>query len=317
MLHDRRHELVGALARAALAGASPSYLTAQAADAIARETGLPRGVVDDALMSTRSHEAAPQDRAFVDSVAYVLALAASERRVNAELAQRSETLRALLETTPDVIVRLDRELRCLYVNPPGERLLGLNEPDWHGQPAQDLQVRDVHRAAFVLTLRNVLRSARERMVELSVPTPHGDREFEIRVVPELNSAGDVDAMLTVWRDVTQQVRAEAERARLYTEIVRGQAELRDLLSRVLDAHAYDLRVTAARAEADRLTGRQREILRLLAAGWSNREIATQLGLQTGTVKNHVATILTKLDVNDRIQAAVRAVDLGLVEPGTS
>jgi len=58
-------------------------------------------------------------------------------------------------------------------------------------------------------------------------------------------------------------------------------------------------------------------LRLLAAGWSNREIATQLGLQTGTVKNHVATILTKLDVNDRIQAAVRAVDLGLVEPGTS
>ena len=82
---------------------------------------------------------------------------------------------------------------------------------------------------------------------------------------------------------------------------------------MLDAHAYDLRVTAAKAEADRLTSRQREILKLLSAGWSNREIAVQLGLKTGTVKNHVASILSKLDVSDRIQAAVRAVELGLVD----
>ena len=64
-------------------------------------------------------------------------------------------------------------------------------------------------------------------------------------------------------------------------------------------------------QAEQLTTRERQILPLLAAGWSNREIAAQLGVKTGTVKNHVAKILEKLDVSDRTQAAVRAVELGL------
>jgi DNA-binding NarL/FixJ family response regulator len=61
-----------------------------------------------------------------------------------------------------------------------------------------------------------------------------------------------------------------------------------------------------------LSPREREILRLLATGASNKEIADRLCLAEGTVKNHVTNVLTKLDVRDRTQAALRARQLGLV-----
>ena len=64
-------------------------------------------------------------------------------------------------------------------------------------------------------------------------------------------------------------------------------------------------------ELSRLSDRERDVLRLIARGASNKEIAAALFLAEGTVKNHVTNILTKLEVNDRTQAALRARELGL------
>jgi DNA-binding NarL/FixJ family response regulator len=61
-----------------------------------------------------------------------------------------------------------------------------------------------------------------------------------------------------------------------------------------------------------LTAREIEVLRLVAAGATNREIAAHLYLSEGTVKNHVSRILTRLGLRDRTQAAVYAKDHGLV-----
>jgi DNA-binding NarL/FixJ family response regulator len=60
-----------------------------------------------------------------------------------------------------------------------------------------------------------------------------------------------------------------------------------------------------------LSPREREILALVSAGASNKEIADRLCLAEGTVKNHITNILVKLDVRDRTQAALRARSLGL------
>lgn len=63
---------------------------------------------------------------------------------------------------------------------------------------------------------------------------------------------------------------------------------------------------------DPLSEREKEILLLVAAGASNREIAMQLVIAEGTVKNHVTNILGKLGVSDRTQAALKARELGFV-----
>ncbi len=61
-----------------------------------------------------------------------------------------------------------------------------------------------------------------------------------------------------------------------------------------------------------LSERELEIVRLLANGESNKEIAVRLYITEGTVKNHVTNVLGKLGVRDRTQAALRARELGLI-----
>ena len=64
---------------------------------------------------------------------------------------------------------------------------------------------------------------------------------------------------------------------------------------------------------DALTERERDVLALVVKGLNNRQIGEQLHLATGTVRNHVSTIMEKLAVSDRTQAAVLAVQMGLVD----
>jgi DNA-binding NarL/FixJ family response regulator len=61
-----------------------------------------------------------------------------------------------------------------------------------------------------------------------------------------------------------------------------------------------------------LTERERAILRLLAGGYSNREVARALGIAEGTVKNHISNLLPKLRARDRTQAVLKAVALKLL-----
>ncbi len=62
-----------------------------------------------------------------------------------------------------------------------------------------------------------------------------------------------------------------------------------------------------------LTPRELEVLKLLSLGNTNREIARDLGISVGTVKNHVEHIMVKLGVSDRTQAVVRSLELGLID----
>lgn len=99
--------------------------------------------------------------------------------------------------------------------------------------------------------------------------------------------------------------------------IRAVARGEVILAPSVAGHVTDLFAaappTAARAFPD-LTDRERAILERLAAGASNGQIAHALGLSPKTIRNHMATICTKLQVVDRAQAALKARDAGLGRP---
>ena len=119
-------------------------------------------------------------------------------------------------------------------------------------------------------------------------------------------AGAVGYLL---KDVGSERLVEAIRA-----AARGESFLQPAIaSKVLAEFNRLSRAAPAPAELpEGLSERELEVLRLLARGASNKEIAAQLDIAEGTVKNHVTSILGKLGVDDRTRAALRARDLGLI-----
>ncbi len=93
----------------------------------------------------------------------------------------------------------------------------------------------------------------------------------------------------------------------------GVTQLDDAAARHVAA-ALTPRSTGAlpRQSADVLTCRETDVLRLIAAGATNREIAARLFLSEGTVKNHISRILSRLGLRDRTQAALYARDHGVL-----
>jgi DNA-binding NarL/FixJ family response regulator len=87
--------------------------------------------------------------------------------------------------------------------------------------------------------------------------------------------------------------------------------------RVIEAFAGQPVPPAATPELEDLTPRELEVLKLIARGLANHEIADELVVSEATVKTHVKRILMKLGLRDRVQAVVLAYESGIVRPGTA
>jgi DNA-binding NarL/FixJ family response regulator len=100
-------------------------------------------------------------------------------------------------------------------------------------------------------------------------------------------------------------------------VASGEALLAPSITRrLLDRFAASLDTgRATPPELDSLTPRELEILRLIAGGLTNAEIASELFVSETTVKTHVSSVLRKLHLRDRVQAVVLAYEAGLVRPG--
>ena len=85
--------------------------------------------------------------------------------------------------------------------------------------------------------------------------------------------------------------------------------------RVIEDYAQRAAPPRSDGRLDLLTERELEVLRLLATGKSNAELAAELFLGEGTIKTHVSHVLSKLGLRDRVQAVVFAYESGLAQPG--
>ncbi|MFC7623221.1 response regulator [Microlunatus sp. GCM10028923] len=190
--------------------------------------------------------------------------------------------------------------------------------------AADLEV--VASCSGVDALRQIAET-RPHLVLLDIRMPEIDG---LTILRELRGWEDppVVAMLTTFQ--TDELIAEALRsgARGYLlkdvdppdltaavrSLVSGQSTLAPAVARtVIDGYLRRADETEAVRMVDRLSPREREILRLIAEGLSNAEIGNRLYLSSSTVKDHVSAVLNKLDVNNRVQAAVLAHRARLVE----
>src|SRR2546421_2712585 len=109
------------------------------------------------------------------------------------------------------------------------------------------------------------------------------------------------------KDITQRELLSALR-----QVRSGESILdKELMVRLLRRLTNETPVHAG-AAAERLSAREMQVLQLLVKGQTNPEIASNLTVSVSTVKNHVEHILAKLGVSDRTQAAVQAIELGLL-----
>jgi DNA-binding NarL/FixJ family response regulator len=102
-------------------------------------------------------------------------------------------------------------------------------------------------------------------------------------------------------------------------LARGDALIAPAVTRSVIEEFVRRSPSLARAtpELNELTTREHEVLELLARGLSNAEIAARLVISEGTVKTHVAHVLSKLGLRDRVQAVILAYETGVITPGAT
>ena len=202
-----------------------------------------------------------------------------------------EGLRILLEAEPDLMIV-------------GEAENGREALDEYEHTSPDVVLMDTWMPAMdgVETTRKLRRAFPDsRVIMLAA--------FE----EDANILGGLRAGAVGWlpKDVSGEklaaaIRAAAAEGALIhpSKLSMAAAELTQSRPEGLDSQPVPL--------PDPLNEREAEILRLLAQGLTNREIAARLYLAEGTIKNYVSNILSKIGVRDRTQAALRARELGLV-----
>jgi DNA-binding NarL/FixJ family response regulator len=192
---------------------------------------------------------------------------------------------------------------------------------------QDLEV--VGEAADGLAAIDAVNTLRPDVVLMDIRMPHLDGIEATRRIAASDGSPHVLILTTFDLDdyVYEALRAGASgfllkdaRAEELCSAVRTVAAGEALLSpaitrRLIESYTRRPPPTERPSALAELTPRELEVLRLIARGLSNAEIAGKLIVGDATVKTHVARIFSKLDLHDRAQAVVLAYESGLVQPG--
>ena len=182
----------------------------------------------------------------------------------------------------------------------GEADDGIRAVEMAGRLQPDVVVMDIsmeRMGGLEATREIILTNPGVRVVIL---TMHDNEEYLVEAL-KAGASGYVlkEAAAT---DLAEAIRAAA----------RGDVYLYPSVARKL-VRDYVKRVSDPKTVAETLTTREREVLKLVAEGYTNKEIAALLGISVKTVENHRSNMMRKLDLHDRTELARYAVRIGLVD----
>jgi PAS domain S-box-containing protein len=146
-------------------------------------------------------------------------------RVQALLREREQLFSALVEHAPDIIARIDRELRHVYVNPAVVSATGIAAHDLTsgGHPKTGVPLELCVR--WAAGVRKVFASGLVHHFELSFTAAGAEKHYESRMVPELGADGGIESVLAIARDVTDRKRAQIALREAHTEARRSRRAL--------------------------------------------------------------------------------------------
>ncbi|MEG4232345.1 PAS domain S-box protein [Microcoleus sp. Pol11C3] len=207
------------------------------------------------------------------------------QQAQAALASSEQQLRTLLENTPDIIIRTDKELRYMYVNQAVERSQEKPISFFLGKTSQEIGMPPELCQIWDETLHKVLEKGQEEIVEFQAFSINGLRNYQSRVVPEFDKNGIPESALIVARDITEIKLAETQRLQLTIEqTAREKAEVEQQRSAFLA-----------------------EVSKMLAAGFDGETVLQKVAeLAINSIADGCCIHLTESDSKVRLVAVAHA-----------
>lgn len=201
---------------------------------------------------------------------------------------------AIIRDGLEMLLKLERDIEVVGLAQDGDEGVALTADKSPDLVLMDLKMPGMNGVEATRRIR-----AQHPGVKVLVLTTYDDDEWVFDAI----RAGASGYLL---KDTPREKVVEAIRG-----TVAGKSYVDPVVAGKLLAQVSSVQVRSSSALTEKLSEREAEILRLLARGLSNTEIAKQLHLSEGTVRNHVSAIFAKLDVSDRTQAAIIAIQHGL------
>ncbi|MGE5652036.1 MAG: PAS domain-containing protein [Bacillota bacterium] len=133
------------------------------------------------------------------------------RRTEERLIRREIEFKTLVENSPDIISRIDRNMRHLYVNPAAVKLAGIAPSDYIGKTKAELGLPPEMVAAWDEAAEAGFRTGREQRLDFDNIVDGQTHFFSGRIVPETDQHGRIESVVAIAYDVTERARAEKER----------------------------------------------------------------------------------------------------------
>ena len=233
------------------------------------------------------------------------------KRAEDKMVAREREYRALVENTPDLIVRYDTNLRRVYVNPAWERASGLSARDVVNVPYTDIPgVPNPVNNEYLEKLQRALKTETTQAVEFTWVNAHGGALFlEYVIVPEYDQNGNISGMLSVGRDITERKQVEDV---LHERELHSMSLLR--LSRKLEqAQTYADVLNAAQDEVRDIIGYQNLWAYLITEDKKYAQVLFASGPMQETVMSKDGTATLVIEGDPMLEAIAATRDIVVIE----